>query len=496
MARQEDNSEQTAQRSLERMRAVTRGTRYEGRLYLVGGLLRDRALGLPLANDLDLVLEGDALELAQFFYERGLSPHFPVLYPRFGTAMIHIGRSDEPGSAVELVSARAESYQPDSRKPDVRRGTIQDDVLRRDFTINTLLENLHTGEVLDLTGRAFDDLCAGILRTPLAPRITFFDDPLRMLRAVRFAARFGFTIAEETWEAICTEAARLSPPTIAYERIREEFVKIAKLPGAKFRRGMELLRESNLLAQFLPEMLPMIGCTQGDWHRYDVWTHTLTALESLPDKTHLELRLALLWHDIGKPPTRSIVLPAAEAPDSDLASLREDGEASGNVRFYGHPAAGAELVRVIMNRLKFSNEEIRDVTTLVDKHMRLGEYRHAWSDVPVKRLIRDCGVYLDDLFLLTRCDRSAVDIPADQAADLDELRTRIDALNALSDIAHLESPLNGNEIMETLKVGPGAHLKAAKDFLLNEIIEGRLSEKDTDTARQLLQAWWQDQGRL
>ena len=149
------------------------------------------------------------------------------------------------------------------------------------------------------------------------------------------------------------------------------------------------------------------------------------------------------------------------------------------------------MVRTIMNRLKFSNEEIRDVTTLVAKHMRLGEYKHAWSDVPVKRLIRDCGPYLNDLFILTLCDRSAVDIPADQAADLGELRARIDSLNALSDIAHLESPLDGNAIMETLGVGPGPHLKAAKDFLLNEIIEGRLSEKDPDTARRLLQVWWQ-----
>ena len=130
MPRPDDDPEQTAQRSLERMRTVTRGTPYEGHLYLVGGLLRDRMLGLPLANDLDLVLEGDALELAQFFYDQGLSSHYPVLYPRFGTAMIHIGRSDEVGSAVELVSARAESYQPDSRKPEVRQSTIQDEIGR------------------------------------------------------------------------------------------------------------------------------------------------------------------------------------------------------------------------------------------------------------------------------------------------------------------------------------------------------------------------------
>ena len=158
--------------------------------------------------------------------------------------------------------------------------------------MNTLMENLHTGAILDMTGRAWDDLRAGIIRTPLEPRITFFDDPLRMLRAVRFAARFGFEIEAQTWEAICAEAERLSPPAIAHERIREEFVKIVRLPGPKLRRGLELLLELRLLAQFLPEMLPMVGCTQGNWHLYDVWTHTLVAMEHLPDTARLELRLA------------------------------------------------------------------------------------------------------------------------------------------------------------------------------------------------------------
>jgi poly(A) polymerase len=466
------NPEAVLERTLQHLRDATSGTPYEGKLYLVGGLVRDRALGVPHGNDLDLVLEGDAVALAHFLYKKRVSQHYPVTYPRFGTAMIHVGKQGEEGSAVELVSARAESYQPDSRKPDVRQGTLQEDVFRRDFTLNTLLENLHTGEVLDLTGRAWADLRAGILRTPLEPRVTFFDDPLRMLRAIRFAARFGFTIETATWEAIVAEAERLRPPAISAERIREEFVKIAKLPGPKFRHGMELLLESRLLEQFLPEMLPMIGCVQGNWHRYDVWTHTLVALEALPDDASLAVRLALLWHDIGKPATRT--------------------EENGSVRFYGHPKVGAEMVRTLMNRLKFSNDEIRDVTTLVEKHMRLGEYRSDWADAPVKRLIRDCGSYLDDLFTLTRCDASAVDIPPGEGADLDALRSRIDALNAVSNIAAIESPLDGNEIMEFLGVERGPHLRDAKDFLLNEIIEGRLAENDKETARKLLRAWWEN----
>ena len=471
----ENNAENTAQQTLKRLRDSTRNSPYEGNLYLVGGLLRDRALGLPLANDLDLVLEGDAIALAHFLYAQKLSRHFPVTYPRFGTAMIHVAASDSadaPETAVELVSARAESYQADSRKPDVRQGSLREDVFRRDFTINTLLQNLHTGETLDLTGRAFTDLQVGILRTPLEPRLTFFDDPLRMLRAVRFASRFDFKIEAEVWQAICEESERLRPPQIAHERIREEFVKIAKLPGRKFRRGMELLQTSGLLDKFLVPMLPMIGCEHGSWHPHDVWTHTLTALEHLPDTACLEGRLGLLWHDIGKPQTQTVT------------------DNSKGIHFPGHPQAGADIARQLMNHLKFSSDEIRDVTFLIARHMRLGEYRPDWNDAQVKRLIRDCGTYLDDLFMLTRCDQSAVNIPADRAVDLNALRARIDALNALTNVLQIDSPLDGNEIMQALGLPPGPHLRAAKEFLTDEVIEGRLAEGDKEMARVLLRHWW------
>ncbi len=459
--------------AIERLRAATRNTSYEGRLYLVGGMLRDRALGLPLSGDLDLVLEGDAVGLARFLYDHGLSRHYPVLYPRFGTAMLTL---DTHGSehAVELVTARSESYHQDSRKPDVTPGTIRDDAYRRDFTINTLMENLHTGDLLDITGRALSDLSARVLRTPVEPRITFYDDPLRMLRAVRFAARFGFEIEESTWEAIRAETARLRPPAIAWERIREEFVKIAKLPAQRFRRGMEALLESGLLAEFLPEMLPMVGCTQGAWHKFDVWEHTLTALEALPEAAGLELRLGLLWHDIGKPATRLVT-----------------DDAKG-VRFTGHAAVGAAMAREIMTRLKFSNEEIRDVTAFVTLHMRLGEYRKEWTDATVKRLIRDCGAYLDDLFVLTRCDRSAIELPLEYEDLLSLLRECTDRLNASSNVLRITSPLNGTEIMEVLCVEPGPHLRDAKDFLTNEVIEGRLAEGDKAGARDTLRRWWDE----
>src|SRR5579884_954407 len=463
----DDSASQSAERAIHLLREATRHTPYEGRLYLVGGLLRDRFLGLPVPNDLDLVLEGDAIALAEFLYKKRLSTHAPVTYPRFGMAMLHIGR--EEGKEAE---GRLFPTPMDAEGSMVELVTLKDDVFRRDFTINTLLENLHTGEQLDLTGRALEDLQAGIIRTPLEPRVTFFDDPLRMLRAIRFAARFDFHIEEATWAAIVAEAERLRPPVISYERIREEFVKIVRLPGPKVRRGLELLLTSRLLEQFLPEMLPMAGCPQNEWHLYDVWTHTLVAMEHLPDSARTELRLGLLWHDIGKPATRT-----------------EDEK---GVHFYGHPQVGMETARAMMTRLKFSNDEIRDVTTLVRLHMRLGEYRPDWADAPVKRLIRDCGSYLDDLFVLARCDIAATNLSIGQAVDLDGLRARIDALNAISNVVQIESPLDGNEIMETLGIGPGPHLRAAKDFLTNEVIEGRLAEGDKEAARKQLRRWWKE----
>jgi poly(A) polymerase len=452
---------------LDKLRATTRGTEYEGCLYLVGGVLRDRALGLPHNDDFDLVLEGDAVALAEFLRQRGLSDHAPVTYPRFGTAMVSVA-----GRQIELVSARAESYDPTSRKPSVKRATLKDDAFRRDFTINTLMENLHTGEVLDLTGRAMKDIAARLIRTPLEPKVTFYDDPLRMLRAVRFAVRFGFEIEEGTWGAMCQEAYRLNlmgpeAPVVSAERIRDEFTKTMLGPDPA--RGLELLRESNLLAQFLPELLEMVGVTQNAWHLYDVWTHTLEALRHLPVNATLEVRLGVLFHDVGKPRTRS-----------------EDDK---GVHFYEHQFVGAEMTRQALNRLKFTNDQVHDVVRLVELHMRLGEYSTGWSDAAVKRLIRAVHPQAEELFSISRCDMSAMrqDVPH---ADLEALRLRMEELNRQADVAHIGSPLDGTEIMAALEVGPGPVIKEAKEFLTNEVIDGRLDGGDTDGARRALVEWY------
>ena len=257
----------------------------------------------------------------------------------------------------------------DSRKPDsVRPGTLAEDATRRDFTINTLLQNLHTGEIVDPLGRAYADLEAGILRTPTDPKVTFEDDPLRMLRAVRFAARFGFTVEPFTWKAVRQSAPRLS--IISKERIREEFSKTLFTDRAPL--GLNLLKDSGLLAQFAPELAAMVGVTQNEFHAYPVWEHTLIALGNLHADASLTLRLATLLHDVGKPPTKAV---------------GEDGK----VHFYGHAERGAEIARRFLTRLKYPNDIITAVSTLVAQHMRIGDYRPAWTDAAVRRLIRDLG---------------------------------------------------------------------------------------------------------
>ncbi len=452
--------------ALEQIRGAARGSEFEGRVFLVGGALRDRALGLAPRDDIDLVVEGDALALARLLHDRGLSAHAPVLYPRFGTAKLSVDGCD-----VELASARAESYTPSSRKPSVRRATLGDDVLRRDFTINTLVENLHTGEEMDLTGRARADLRAGIVRTPLDPVVTFRDDPLRMLRAVRFAVRFGFEIEEATWQAVIAESGRLDllgpqPPVVSAERIRDEFAKTLLSPDPA--RGMELLRDGHLLRQFAPELLEMVGVTQNEWHCHDVWDHTMAVLRAAPPDAPIEVRLALLLHDAGKPRTRS-----------------EDPK---GVHFYEHQRVSEEIARSLLHRLKFANHEVAEVAALVGLHMRFGEAKPEWSDAAIRRLIRDTAPHIDRLFTVSGCDMAGMD-PNAPKTDLEALRRRLDDVEAASHASRIVSPLDGVEIMRILGIPGGPRVGEAKEFLVNEIVEGRLQPGDQEAAEQVVRRW-------
>ena len=444
-------------RTLQLLRGATESGPYQGRLYLVGGIVRDHFLGSKLDEDIDIVLEGDALELADYLFKKGIADHPPVTFPRFGTAMLTI-----QGCQVELVGARKESYQPGSRKPSTVPGTLLDDVLRRDFTVNTLLENLHTGETLDLTNQAISDIRSKIIRTPVDPLSTFDDDPLRMLRAVRFASRLGFAIHPDTRAAIVKRAPRLN--IVSAERIREELVKILMNPNAAL--GLELLRETFLLEQFAPQLAAMHGVTQNAYHIHDVWTHTLKTLESIGVQAGIILRLAALMHDVGKVDTRTV-------------------DEHGVVHFYAHQHVGAKIARGMMHRLRFSNEQIDQVAFLISMHLRVGEYDNQWTDAAVRRLLRDAGDHLEDLIAITRADKAAAN-PEMPSVDLEKLSDHVNRVRDQLAGQPIASPLNGREIIELLNLAPGPEIGVIKTHLESQIIEGTLLPGDKAAASELV----------
>ncbi len=439
--------------TLHTLRDATRGTPYENRLFLVGGYVRDKLLyGEGAAgDDMDLVLEGDALAVARLLFDKRVADHFPVEYGQFGTTQVTVG-----GAKVELVTARAETYRQGSRKPTVRPGTLQTDAERRDFTINTLLENLHTGEISDPLARGRADLAARVLRTPLDPRVTFAEDPLRMLRACRFAAKLGFVVADETAAALASCAHLCNPEHgISYERVREELNKT--LLTARAPLGLEMMRASGLLAQFAPELSTLAGAPQNRWHRFDVWTHTRTALENLPPNASLLVRLATLFHDIGKPATRTVA---------------SDGEA----HFYGHAEAGATITRTVLNRLRYSADEIKTVVRLVALHMRYGDYDPAaWTDKTIRRLIREVGDLRTDLFTLARADAAAVNPPDPPHTDFDGLQARMEIIEATAHVTQATSPLDGQALIALLGTPPGPLVGRIKNALTDAVVSGDLA---------------------
>jgi poly(A) polymerase len=455
------------ERALRRLREGLSGTPYEGKVYLVGGYVRDKLLGRPLPSDVDLVLEGDALALAQFLYEHGVADHPPVTYPRFGTAMVHVGEL-----TVELVTARAESYHDTSRKPaKVEPATLYDDALRRDFTVNTLLENLHTGEIVDPLSVGLSDLQAKLLRTPRDPHETFYEDPLRMLRAVRFTVQLGFTLDPAAAQAIREQAERLK--IVSVERIQTEFTRLMDSPQAA--AGLQMLLEMGLLSQFAEPLLPMVGCTQNDYHLYDVWGHSLKTVENI-DPTGLEIpawevRLAALLHDVGKPATKSV--------DED-----------GTIHFYEHDRVGAQIARDWLRTLRYSNETIERIATLVRLHMRPGFYTPQWSDAAVRRLIRDASDLLEPLLRLAEADIKAQRQDV-LHADIAALRQRIAQVQAAQSPTRWRSPLTGEQIMRHFGLKPSPVVGRLKRYLEEQVIEGALHPDDTEHALRLAEAYLQ-----
>jgi poly(A) polymerase len=436
------------------------------RLYLVGGSVRDALIGADgdPAGPSDLDLTTDALpdEIEELL--GGWADAIWTQGKRFGTIGARQG-----GRIFEVTTHRSEHYAPESRKPEVSFG---DDVLvdlsRRDFTINAMALELPGMELLDpYDGLA--DLVGHRLRTPLDPRVSFDDDPLRMLRAARFAARFDLEPDPELLEAVRSMADRLS--IVSAERIRDELDRLVMLPVPS--KGLWFVVRTGLAEHFLPE-LPGLEVEQDPIHQHkDVLAHTLAVVDKTsPDRL---LRLAALFHDVGKPKTRAI--------------------GDQGVSFHHHEVVGARMTRTRMRALKYSNEDVDTVVALVELHLRFHTYRLGWTDKAVRRYVRDAGEHLDRLNELTRCDcttRNANKARA-LAKRMDELEARIDELRTQEELDSIRPDLDGAQVMALLGLEPGREVGQALSFLLElRMDEGPLGEEEA--ARRLLEWWASRQG--
>jgi len=449
-------------------------------LHLVGGSVRDALLG-RLGNDLDFATcarPEETLKIVEGWAEATWTT---------GAAFGTIGAARR-GLRLEITTFRAESYDGVSRNPVVAYGhTLADDLRRRDFTVNAMAVSVPGHQFTDLYG-GLDDLAAGVIRTPGTPQESFGDDPLRMLRAARFAAQLGFAVAPEVVAAMTAMAADLDRITV--ERIRDEFTKL--LCGADPVTGLRLLVDTGLADRFLPELPALRMAIDEHAQHKDVYEHTLTvvrnaiALEGAatgpaaesdgagaPDFT---LRMAALMHDVGKPATKAI-------------------EPDGRVSFHHHEVAGARMTKQRMKALKYPKDVTNDVTTLVALHLRFYGYgRGEWTDSAVRRYVTDAGELLPRLHKLTRSDcttrnrRKAAQLAADYTA----LEERIDRLQTEEDLARVRPDLDGNAIMELLGVPPGPVVGKAWRYLKDLRLErGPLTR---DEAEVELRRWAREQG--
>ena len=437
-------------------------------LALVGGPVRDLLLQRP-SNDLDFTTSArpDAIEDVL----RGWVDAMWDMGRDFGTIGARLGDTE-----LEITTYRADSYSPASRKPEVAFGDdLEADLLRRDFTVNAMAISLPDGSFVDPFG-GMRDLAAGVLRTPGTPEASFDDDPLRMLRAARFVAQLGFTVAPEVVAAMRAMRERIS--IVSAERVRDELVKLVCAPLPRL--GLVLLVETGLADEVIPE-LPALRLERDEHHRHkDVYEHTLTVLEqamALEDRLgggpDLVTRLAALLHDIGKPRTRR---------------FSQDG----SVTFHHHDVVGAKMTAKRLKALRFSSAEVSDVAKLVELHLRFHGYGDGeWTDSAVRRYARDAGPLLERLHILTRADCTTRNKRKAErlARSYDDLEARLARLAEQEELAAMRPDLDGSQIMEVLGIEPGPTVGKAYQFLLERRIdEGPLGE---ERAKAELLAWWQ-----
>lgn len=450
------------------------------RLFLVGGSVRDLLVDTG-NDDFDLDFTTDARPDQIKACLDGWATSVWTQGEKFGTIGAKFG-----ARVYEITTFRSESYTDESRKPVVEYADdIETDLGRRDFTVNAMALEVTGGAsptLIDPYGGAVD-LMRKVLRTPLGPTVSFGDDPLRMLRAARFIARFDLAPTDELRDAVEQMRGRLD--IVSPERIRDELDKLMTVdhPSA----GLFFLYDTGLSDEFLPELSAM-RLEHDPIHRHkDVLTHSIAVVENVrpcseqpPDRPEFDfriVRLAALFHDVGKPRTRGY----------------KKGKGT---TFHHHDVVGARMTNKRMTALRYSNDDVSAVTKLVELHLRFHTYRLGWSDSAVRRYVRDAGDLLNELNVLTRCDcttrneRKAREL----SRRMDDLEIRIGELSAAEELASLRPELDGREVIEHLGITPGPVIGEALDFLLDiRLDEGLIGD---DEIRRRLDEWWQQRGPL
>jgi len=440
-------------------------------LALVGGSVRDAFLDRPL-NDLDFTTNAKPDEILALVAPIA-DAHWDI-GRAFGTIGARIG-----GNTVEITTYRSDVYDGETRKPEVEFGdTLEGDLLRRDFTVNSMALRLPDQVLVDPAG-GLEDLLAGRIDTPGSPEQSFGDDPLRMLRGARFASQLGFMVAERVERAMSELADHLS--IISVERISDELGKLLKTDAP--RAGLQLLVDTGLAALVLPELPALMLEVDEHHHHKDVYEHSLIVLDQAIDlekernpgaAPDLILRWAALLHDIGKPATRRL-------------------EPGGVVTFHHHDVVGSKLAAKRLRQLRYDNETVASVARLIELHLRFFGYTEgAWTDSAVRRYVRDAGPLLPRLHILTRADVTTRNRrKADRLAfAYDDLEERVATLSEQEELAAIRPDLDGEQIMTILGLKPGREVGEAYRFLLElRLEEGPLGE---DLATERLRAWWAD----
>ena len=434
-------------------------------VYIVGGYVRDLLLGRKSPTDIDFVTESSGIELAQAV-AKSINPETKVsVFKTYGTAMFRYENLE-----LEFVGARKESYSADSRNPQVEQGTLEDDQKRRDFTVNAMAISLNKdnfGELID-PFNGMEDMEQKILRTPLEPVQTYSDDPLRMMRAIRFASTLGFSIEQKSLEAIEKEAKRIEIITV--ERIMVEFNKI--MLSEKPSVGLEIMKKTGLLNIVLPELTALEGIeeVEGQKHKDNFW-HTLEVVDNISKNTdNLWLRWAALLHDVGKAPTKKYVKGAGWT-------------------FHGHEFLGSKMVKTIFQRLKLPlGKDMKYVQKMVKLSSRpIALISDDVSDSALRRMLFDAGEDLEDLFTLCKADITTKNSYKQEKfkKNFEYVAKKIKEVEEKDHVRNFQPPITGEEIMRMFNMKPGREIGILKERVKEAVVEGEIPNEH-EAAKELV----------